>query len=200
MAVAPDTRARIVRVTAELFRRHGYAGTGLKQVVAAADAPFGSLYHHFPGGKEELGDQVIRTAGAMYLELFEAIADDAPSIVSGVERFFAGAGETLRQTDFADACPIETVALEVASTNETLRLACADTFASWADALAARLVLGGVDELRANQLALVVLSLLEGAFVLARTFRTTEPLDAAGATATEVVQAALATAGSGHTS
>ena len=47
----PPTRDRILYATAELFRRQGYAGTGLKQVVAEAQAPFGSLYHHFPGGK-----------------------------------------------------------------------------------------------------------------------------------------------------
>ena len=54
--MAAGTKERIVNASAELFRRQGYTGTGLKQVVAEADAPFGSLYHFFHGGKEQLAD------------------------------------------------------------------------------------------------------------------------------------------------
>jgi len=122
------TKERILEITAELFRRYGYTGTGMKQVVAEAGAPFGSLYHHFPGGKEQLGSEVIRRSGRMYFELFEAIYDAAPDPATGVEDFFIGAAEVLRETDYADACPIATVALEVASASEPLRLATAEVF------------------------------------------------------------------------
>src|ERR687885_2862973 len=125
------TRERIVDSTAELFRRQGYTGTGVKQIVAEASAPFGSLYHFFPGGKEQLGEETIRTSGRMYLELFVTVAAGAPDVVAGVEEFFGGAAETLRETGYEDACPIATVALEVASTNEPLRRATADVFESW---------------------------------------------------------------------
>src|SRR5256885_14385974 len=97
----PGTRERIMDSSAELFRRHGYTGTGMKQIVAAANAPFGSIYHFFPGGKEQLGEEVIRSSGAMYGELFELIMDNAPDVVTGVGHFFAGAAETLRQTGYA---------------------------------------------------------------------------------------------------
>src|SRR5689334_8400201 len=110
-----NTRERILDVTAELFRRYGYTGTGLKQIVANANAPFGSVYHFFPGGKEQLGDEVIRRSGLMYQELVETVWAGARDPVAGVADVFAGAGEVLRQTDYADACPIATVALEVAS-------------------------------------------------------------------------------------
>src|SRR5271156_183542 len=113
-----DTRERLVESSAELFRRQGYTGTGIKQILAAANAPFGSLYHFFPGGKEQLGAETIRTSGAMYMQLFALIAAQAPDVLSAVGEFFAGAAETLRETDYEDACPIATVALEVASTNE----------------------------------------------------------------------------------
>src|SRR5437764_12825208 len=116
-AAMAGTRDRIVDSTAELFRRQGYAGTGVKQIVAEASAPFGSLYHFFPGGKEELGAETIRWSGALYLQLIDAFFDPA-DIVGSVERFFAGAAETVRETDYADACPIATVAGEVARTSE----------------------------------------------------------------------------------
>ncbi len=100
-----DTRDRILETTAELFRRYGYTGTGLKQIVGDANAQFGSLYHFFPGGKEQLAEESIRRSGQMYGELFEAIMDQAADVESGVADFFAGAAETLRLTEYADACP-----------------------------------------------------------------------------------------------
>ena len=177
--------------SAELFRRQGYTGTGLKQVVSEAEAPFGSLYHFFPGGKEQLGDEVIRMSGQFFLELFETIADAAPDFVTGVDDFFDGAAQTLADTGYADACPIATVALEVASTNETLRVATADVFESWIDAVTERGRAAGVGEPRARALAISIVALIEGAFVLSRAARSTEPMKAAGATATAAVRAAL---------
>src|SRR5438874_8315308 len=99
-AVATTTRARIMDSSAELFRRQGYNGTGVKQIVAAAGAPFGSLYHFFPGGKEQLGTEVIRTSGAMYLRLLDEVAGPAPDVTTGIEWFFAGAAETLVETGY----------------------------------------------------------------------------------------------------
>src|SRR5207237_2546653 len=136
--MATDTRERILETTAEMFRRYGYTGSGLKQIVADAHAPFGSLYHFFPGGKEQLGEEVIRRSGRTYMELVEAIFDAAPDPVTGTSDVFSGAAEVLRQTDYADACPIATVALAVASSNETLRMATADVFDSWIESATRR--------------------------------------------------------------
>jgi AcrR family transcriptional regulator len=177
--------------SAELFRRQGYTGTGMKQIVATAGAPFGSLYHFFPGGKEQLGAEVIRWSGHLYLQLFVEIAAAAPDVVTAVHDFFAGAGEHLRDTDYADACPIATIALEVASTNETLRHATADVFDSWITAATAYLANAGIDQTRAHQLAVEMLCLLEGAFIFCRAMRTTEPLAIAGTAAAAAVEAAL---------
>lgn len=169
----PPTRERILVATAELFRRHGYTGTGLKTVVAEAGAPFGSLYHHFPGGKQQLAGEVIRTSGAFFQALVSAVYDEQGTTVDSVWAVFAGAAQTLEQTDYEDACPIATVALEVASTDEVLRQATAEVFTSWTDALTERLD-GDRDR------ALGVISALEGAFVLSRALRSTEPMYAAG--------------------
>lgn len=186
-----DTRDRIMATTAGLFRRYGYTGTGMKQVVAAANAPFGSLYHHFPGGKEQLGGEVIRRSGRMYFELFEAVYDAASDPVSGIEDFFAGAADVLRETDYADACPIATVALEVASTSEPLRLATAEVFEGWISGAARRFSEAGVPATEARTLAISVIGMLEGAFILSRALRSVEPVEVAGAHASTVVAAAL---------
>jgi AcrR family transcriptional regulator len=176
------TRDRILFATAELFRRQGYNGTGLKQVVAEADAPFGSLYHHFPGGKVELGDEVVRKAGAFFQAMVTAVYDEVDgSAADAVRVCFAGAGETLVATNYEDACPIATVALEVASTDDRLRQATADVFEQWVAALTERV--GDRDK------ALAVIAALEGAFILCRASRSTEPMHAAGEMAASFVAA-----------
>jgi AcrR family transcriptional regulator len=186
-----STKDRILDSSAGLFRRQGYTGTGVKQIVTDADAPFGSLYHFFPGGKEQLAAEAIRRSGQTYVQMFAGIATVAPDVPSAVEAFFSGAADTLRETDYADACPIATVALEVASTCETLRRATAEVFESWILAAAAYFTAAGIDETRSRELAITMLSLLEGAFVFCRALRSTEPLMLAGRAAVEDVRASL---------
>jgi AcrR family transcriptional regulator len=185
------TKERIMDSSAELFRRQGYAGTGIKQILAAANAPFGSLYHFFPGGKEQLGAETIRSSGALYMELFATIAAQAPDVQTAVGEFFSGAAETLEETDYADACPIATVALEVASTSEPLREACAEVFESWIAGATQYFAAAGIAPQTARELSLSMLCLLEGAFVFCRAMRSTEPLHVAGACAVAAVRDAL---------
>ena len=191
-----DTRDRILNTTAELFRRQGYTGTGMKQIAADAAAPFGSLYHFFPGGKEHLGREVIRTSGRFYMQLFAAVALPAPDVLTAVHDFFAGAAQTLEDTNYEDACPIATVALEVASTNEPLREATAEVFAEWIEGASEYFVLALIPRARARELAFSMLCLLEGAFIFSRAMRSTESLHVAGATAVADVRNALHDAGS----
>jgi AcrR family transcriptional regulator len=186
-----NTRERILDASEQLFRRQGLAGTGIKQILDEAGAPFGSLYHHFPGGKDELAAEAMRRAGAHYAEIVAAELLAGPDIAENVRTAFRAAGRTLVETDYADACPIETVALEVASTNERLRLAIAEVFESWLAGLTALLVQAGMKKKPARRLASVILSALEGAFVFARTARSTHALDACGDAMASLVRAAL---------
>lgn len=188
------TRERIVTATAELFRRQGYNGTGLKQVTQAAGAPFGSLYHFFPGGKEELGDTVIRSSGRAYLELFELIYDAAPDPATAVTDFFDGAAAVLEETGYLDACPIGTVALEVASTNDRLRQATHDVFTSWIDAVAGRLGAAGIEPERAAELATALVAGVEGGFMLSRAAQRPDPMRSTGRLLRELVEASLSRA------
>ena len=185
------TKARILDATAALFMRYGYTGTGLKQIVADANAPFGSLYHHFPGGKQELGVEVIHRSGAMYGELVMSVFDAAPDILTAIHDCFSGAAAVLVATDYADACPIETVALEVASSNEPLRQATAAVFESWTVSARQRFEAAGLTSDAAREVAIATISLLEGAFILCRSSRTTEALEVAERSATTIVEAAL---------
>lgn len=186
------TRERILDVSAELFRRQGYTGTGMKQIVTAAGAPFGSMYHHFPGGKEQLGEAVIRTSGAMYFRIVMEVMDAARDPVTGVRDCFAGAAAVLVETDYADACPIAAIALDVASTNEPLRMATADVFESWIEGGTAWFARAGIATAESRKLAITLINSIEGAFVLSRAMRTTEPLLVAGEHVAAAVEQALA--------
>ncbi len=190
----PTTRDRIVDASAELFRHQGYSATGIKQITTAAKAPFGSLYHFFPDGKEQLGAEAIRVSGKTYEQLIPAVFDPAPDLVTAVRWFFAGAAAHLEETDYEDACPIATVALEVSSTSETMRQACADVFESWITAGSARHEGAGLSEAQARELTIAMICALEGAFVLARALRDTSPLQIAGELVAQAVQDALGSA------
>lgn len=185
------TRERLISASAALFGRQGYVGTGVKQIVETAGAPFGSMYHFFPNGKEELGAETIRWSGAIYGQLIDLFYEPGDDPVTATRRFFDGAAETLRQTDFVDACPIATVALEVASTSEPLRQATADVFESWLANLAGRFRELGLTKSQARNLSVSVFCLLEGSFILARATRDDSHVRTAGRAASETVRAAL---------
>ena len=192
------TKERLVSAGVGLFTRQGLASTGIKQILDEADARFSSLYHHFPGGKDELAAAVIARSGADYQRLVEGVWDSQPDAVTGVREVFEGAADVLEATDYTDACPIATVALEVASTNEELRLATADVFDAWVDSATARLVDAGASAGDARTLAHAVIALLEGAFMLCRATRSTDPMrDAARVAANLVRQAVPADGGRG---
>jgi AcrR family transcriptional regulator len=185
------TKERIVQATGALFREQGYVATSVKQIVVAAEAALGSVYHYFPGGKAELGAEAVRLSGALYEQLIPAVFDAAPDVVTGVRDFFDGAGEHLVETNYADACPIATVALETSSASETMRVACADVFERWIEAGAERFYAAGLPKARARELTIGMLCALEGAFVLARAARSTEPLRVAGELCAHAVEKAL---------
>lgn len=190
-AAGKDTRTRIRDTTAELLRRNGYTGTGLKQIATASAAPFGSIYHFYPGGKQQLAEETIRTVGPQYVLIFDAILGPATDLPAALTALFEAAAEDLAASDYADACPIATVALEVASTNDTLRQATADVFDGWIEHGTPYFTRWGIHEADARALTITLITSLEGAFVLSRAQRNTEALTVAGAAVVAVARAML---------
>ncbi|MET7612379.1 TetR/AcrR family transcriptional regulator [Streptomyces seoulensis] len=191
----PDTRARIQGAAAMLFRRHGYSATGLKRIATEADAPFGSIYHFFPGGKQQLAEHTIRTSGTEYGRLVLALLDSVPDPAESLVHAFEAAADDLAAADYADACPIGTVALEVASSNEGLRIATAEVFEEWVGAAAEWFGRWMAEPKAARSLAYSMIMMLEGAFMLSRAARDPEPLRVAGRSMAELLRTAVAGAG-----
>ena len=119
-----DARRRMVVTTAKLLQRQGYNGTGLNQIVAEAEAPKGSLYFHFPGGKEQLAAEAI-AASAAYLDAGLRACERASALAS-LDLYVEEAAKLLERTDYAEGCPIATVILEVGTSSALIGKACAD--------------------------------------------------------------------------
>jgi TetR/AcrR family transcriptional regulator, lmrAB and yxaGH operons repressor len=187
-----ETRVRLVESAAELFSRQGFGATGIKAVLAAAAAPYGSLYHFFPGGKQELGAAALTYGGARYRELLESVYPPGADVVEATAASFVQAAELLEGTDYGYACPIATIALEVANNDELMRTAAADAFESWLEVLEQRFTAAGMTAERARDVAVEVFCLIEGAVLLSRTTRSSVPMHTAGRAATNAVAAGLA--------
>ena len=186
------TRERLLDAARELFRQRGYAATGVKAILEAADAPYGSLYHHFPGGKEELGAAAVGAQGDAYRQLVESYFADDADLVATTAAFFDEGAAILESTAFADLCPVATVAGEVAGTSEPMRLAASEAFASWMRVLTDRAISAGIDPPRADALATELFCLVEGALLLGRVLRDGDPVRIAGRGAAALVERALA--------
>jgi TetR/AcrR family transcriptional repressor of lmrAB and yxaGH operons len=166
--MAGDTKDRFLRTAADLFQRQGYHATGLNQVVTEGQAPKGSLYFHFPGGKEQLAAEAVTRSGADLSRRMAEVAagaDSAGQAVVALGEYFA---DRLVESGFTAGCPVATIALE-ASASADIRAACDGTYTSWLDGLVALLTAWRVPEPAAN--AQLVLSAVEGALLLARVRR-----------------------------
>ncbi len=167
--------------TSELLHRQGYASTGLNEILAHSGAPKGSLYFHFPGGKEELVACALQASCEGLTELLErmlAAAPTGPDAVTAIVAYFAA---QLAGSRFTKGCPIATVVLEQAATSDALHHVCAAGYGRWQALIAARLERDGIAAGRADELASFCLAAIEGALLLCRAHRSTRPLERAGA-------------------
>ncbi|MGY0499137.1 TetR/AcrR family transcriptional regulator [Nocardia sp. FBN12] len=178
--MSTSTRDRLVTAVAELMRVHGYSAITVKQITAAAEAPMGSLYHHFPQGKVQIAAEALRSTGAAYIQLLPLLMDPHDDLRAAVPAAFDDAARTLAESGWMNMCPVGTVAGEIADAEPVLREVAAEVMRDWISQGTKYFVDRGVGESAARELILAILSALEGAFVLGRTLRSAEPLRAAG--------------------
>ncbi len=178
MARPDRSRTALIETAATLFRRQGYAATGLSQILGKAQAKPGSLYHHFPRGKQQLAVAVVEAAGSSIERLLRKfLASDLP-VADIVDRWIdlliAGLA-----SDERDGCPIEPIATESVHASPPIRDASALAFKSWCAAISDRLRADGWPAPDAKVVASAVISLIEGALILSRIAGDTRALDAA---------------------
>jgi TetR/AcrR family transcriptional repressor of lmrAB and yxaGH operons len=162
-----DTRADLVQTMAGLLRDQGYSATGRAQLLAETGVSNGSLYHHFPGGMEELAEAALEASGQAVADALREALDGAPNAALGVIRFLEIA-EGPVAGEPCPGCPIAPTALESPIISPRLRSTAARCFEQWEDLIAARLRVDGWPEDSVADTASAALSLIEGALLLAR--------------------------------
>ncbi|MFE6687560.1 TetR/AcrR family transcriptional regulator [Streptomyces sp. NPDC057743] len=178
MARRSDSRQRMLESAAELFHAQGYHATGLNQVVTTSGSPKGSLYFHFPGGKEQLAAEALRMSGGQLCEVLREMTAQAPDAASGIDAVVEGLIGALTGSGFHRGCPLAAVALDAAADSEQIRQACAEGYDSWRELIADFLGNQGLAADRADALATVVLASVEGGLLLAKASHDTVPLRA----------------------
>jgi TetR/AcrR family transcriptional repressor of lmrAB and yxaGH operons len=174
--VASDTRHRLIRTTSRLLRKQGYGATGLNQVMAEAQAPKGSMYFHFPGGKEELAAAAVDYFAERVTQRLENGLAAADTVGEAVATFFDEYIEHLDRTDFSEGCAVATVALDAASAHEALAAATGRALRGWIDRFADALEAEGRSPADAHRLATLIVAAIEGTIVIGKGERLTEPL------------------------
>jgi AcrR family transcriptional regulator len=170
-----NVRRRMVRSAAELFGERGFAGAGLRDVVARSDAPRGSIYHHFPGGKAQLAQEAAQHAADAAAEPFERTSDP----VAALHAYLDGRRTELEASDFRAGSALAAIATAPDEATGT-REAAAAGYARWSETFTAALREAGVRRKKAARLATLAVAAIEGAVVLCRARRDTAPLDDIG--------------------
>jgi TetR/AcrR family transcriptional repressor of lmrAB and yxaGH operons len=178
MKKGDQTKANMIEVTGALLRRQGYFATGLNEIVSESQVPKGSLYFHFPGGKDELAAIALRNEATMWqARLIGLLEGRPPNLARDAQSICDALATELKASGFANGCPLATVTLETAAQNETLRATVAEHYRSWETFIAARAVAAGVPAAQSERLATFLLSSIEGALILARAYHDTTPLE-----------------------
>jgi TetR/AcrR family transcriptional repressor of lmrAB and yxaGH operons len=178
MARPDRSRPALLDNAAPLFRRQGYAATSVHQILEVAGVKSGSLYHHFPGGKQELAAAVVDIVGGdierQLREFLESYLSVADIVDAWIDLMIAALS-----SDQRDGSPIEPIATESVNASPWLRDASARALSRWRIAVRDRLRVDSWSEPAAEQTALTMVALLEGALVLSRVAGDTAALNAA---------------------
>jgi TetR/AcrR family transcriptional repressor of lmrAB and yxaGH operons len=170
------SRQRFIETTARLVRERGFAATGMADVVTESGAPKGSLYFHFPDGKDELVAAALAHSGGELCEAMKLALDTAKTVPQGLDAVVGFLASELSRSGYRAGCPVGTVAAE-APDAPRVRVEVDRVFGNWQEVIKTRLVEAGAKPRRARELADFVLSVIEGAIVLVKARRTLEPLE-----------------------
>lgn len=171
-----STRQQILQTAGELIEKQGYNATGLNEIVEVSGAPKGSLYYHFPQGKDEITAEAIAHTGRLVQERIRANLAMVEEPAEAVARFVRLIADNVERSDFCSGSPLQTVALETAATNPRLNQSCREAYDWIQAAFAEKLQAGGLPAEQANELALFITASIEGAIILSRTYHTGDPL------------------------
>jgi TetR/AcrR family transcriptional regulator, lmrAB and yxaGH operons repressor len=175
MGTRSDTRQKMLLSSVELLRERGAGGVTVDAVLSRSQAPRGSVYHHFPGGRSEIISEALALAGDTTSAIIEQAA--ALGSLGALRRFGKFWNKLLLNSDFNAGCPVVSVAVGASPDDQHLQPAVAEIFQRWHQALAEAIIADGVAAPRARRLATMAVAAIEGAIILCRVQRSIAPLD-----------------------
>ncbi|MCI5753113.1 MAG: TetR/AcrR family transcriptional regulator [Clostridiales bacterium] len=174
-----DTRSKLIRTACALFNKRGYNATGISEILRTCETSIGSLYYHFPGGKEELGVEAIRYAADLIVARISRILSAHKRTIDGVCACLADSADHLDTLGSENGLLVALVALETYQSNEQIRNACRDVFDRIQALHVQHMIAEGYASEAAQEISSFILSVNEGAIMLSVNSGTGEPLRAA---------------------
>lgn len=175
MAKVSSAREDMLAAAVELFRARGYEGVGVAELLEKANAPRGSLYFHFPGGKEQIGAEVVARVGKEVAGRLQALRESGVDMATFIERVFKTTARECKERDYRASCPMAAIATGFGSSDTKLAAAVREAFTSWEQEIGAAAHARGMSEQNAAIFASSMLGAMEGAFVLSKAQASSAP-------------------------
>jgi TetR/AcrR family transcriptional regulator, lmrAB and yxaGH operons repressor len=171
-----SSKDKLLKTASRLFQIQGYHATGLNQITKESEAPKGSLYYHFPDGKEQLALEAVQmTAKFVLNQIVEGLQKSVDPVIA-IVNLINHMANRFEKEGGRGGVPVASIALETSLISERLREACQSAYRSFQDAFTQKLIISGFEENRATELGVVINSMVEGAFLLSFTMGNSQPL------------------------
>jgi TetR/AcrR family transcriptional repressor of lmrAB and yxaGH operons len=173
-----DSKERLIEAASRLFAQQGYQATGLSQIVEESGAPRGSVYFLFPEGKEEIAVEALKLSATRIRHLLQSTAESSDTVKDWIRRIAASLAQSLEASAYRSGSPLAAVTLDgVDATSPSLGQACHRAYDAWIEDAAHLLQHKyGMDRAGAEKLAVSAIAAIEGAVILCRARKSTEPL------------------------
>ncbi|WP_211749276.1 TetR/AcrR family transcriptional regulator [Paenibacillus sp. Marseille-Q4541] len=171
-----DSRENILAAATRLFHLQGYHATGLNQILKESGAPKGSLYYHFPNGKEQLAIEAVHMMADFVEADIKKSMNQEISAVTGIQNHIFKMADCFNKVDTLEGIPIGIVAAETSLISEPLRLACLAAFEKWEELYRVSLIKEGFEPDRACKLSVLINNMIEGAITRSLTNKNGQPL------------------------
>ncbi|HVK82291.1 MAG TPA: TetR/AcrR family transcriptional regulator [Verrucomicrobiae bacterium] len=175
MAKVSSAREDLLEAAVELFSARGYEGVGVAELLAKSGAPRGSLYFHFPGGKQQIGAEVVARVGAEVARRFRGLHDSGVDLDTFIERVFEATAAESKDRCYEASCPMAAIAAGFGSDDAALADAVRGAFSSWESEIKTAALARGLNEINAGVFASAMLAAMEGAFITSKALATSAP-------------------------
>jgi len=170
-----NKREQIIQAASALFERYGYHATGLAQILESSQAPKGSLYYYFPGGKEQLAEEAVMYAAQRLGDQVRHALAQQTDLVAAFSQLLEGIENQIVTSGFKAGGPLTAISMETATSNEPLNLACRKGFEFIQAPITEKLRDGGFPEGEIDPFAAFIVAAIEGGTLLSRTQHSREP-------------------------